>query len=113
MLYWARSLRGLKMERTAPTASTGVALVVASVVDLGLAVLLVGVSGFILQGVNNQGPMMPEAIFLMLMIALCLAAPAAAWLLRARQASPHVVLAIGYAPPAIAVLVLIAEPLFA
>lgn len=101
------------MDGAAPsTASTSVALIVATVADLGLAVLLIGVSGFILQGVNNQGPMMPEAIFLVLMIGLCLAAPAAAWFLRARQTSAHAVLAIGYAPLAIAALFLIAEPLF-
>ena len=29
-----------------------------------MGLLLISVSGFILQGVNNTGPMMPEAVFL-------------------------------------------------
>ena len=32
--------------------------------DFGMGLLLISVSGFILQGVNNTGPMMPEAVFL-------------------------------------------------
>jgi hypothetical protein len=43
-------------------------IVIAAVADLALGALLVAVSGFVLQGVNNTGPMMPEAIFYVLMI---------------------------------------------
>lgn len=58
-------------------------LVLITLADLGLAVLLVAVSGFILQGVNNTGPM-PGATLYVLFILGCLAAPALAWLLQGR-----------------------------
>jgi hypothetical protein len=86
-------------------------LVIATLLDLGLGLLLVAVSGFILEGVNNTGAMMPDAVFLVLMIALCIAAPLAAWLLRKRLAASAVLL-LAYAPLMIAALVLLAEPLF-
>ena len=37
-------------------------LLIATVLDVGMGLLLIGVTGFILQGVNNTGPMMPEAV---------------------------------------------------
>ncbi len=49
-------------------------LIVATIADLALGVLLVAVSGFILQGVNNTGPM-DGAIWFVLMVLLCFAAP--------------------------------------
>ena len=33
-----------------------------------LAALLIGVSGFVLEGVNNTGPAMPAAVFLIAFI---------------------------------------------
>ena len=88
------------------------ALVLATIADLGLAALLVAVSGFVLQGVNNTGPMMPEAAFLVGMIALCLLTPLAGWVLRARAARPAAVLGTAFAPPALAGAVLLAQPMF-
>ena len=87
------------------------ALVIATVLDLGLALLLIGVSGFVLQGVNNTGPMMPEAILFILMIVISIASPLAAWAFR-RDLGSATLLALAYAPPVIAVGVLLAEPLF-
>lgn len=87
------------------------ALIIATVLDLGLGLLLASVSGFILQGVNNTGPMMPDAVFFVLMIALCFGAPIAAWSVR-RRLAPAVVLAIAYSPPIVLVAALSAEPLF-
>lgn len=55
-------------------------LIVAGLAGLALGVLLVAVSGFILQGVNNTGPMMPEALFYVIIMAWCFIAPLAAWL---------------------------------
>ena len=88
------------------------ALLIATVLDVGMGLLLIGVSGFILQGVNNTGPMMPEAVLFVLMIALCVGAPSAAWFLRGRLA-PLAVLAIAYSPLVVAGLVLLAGPMFA
>jgi hypothetical protein len=89
------------------------ALILATVADLALAALLVAVSGFVLQGVNNTGPMMPEAALLVGMIVLCLLAPVAAWVLRARAAGPAAVLGAACAPLALAAAALLVEPLFA
>jgi hypothetical protein len=87
------------------------ALVVATVLDLGLGLLMISVSGFVLQGVNNTGPMMPEALFFGLMVALCFGAPIAAWSLRRRLASPTL-LAIACSPLLVTTGVLLLEPMF-
>jgi hypothetical protein len=85
-------------------------LIVATIADLALGVLLVAVSGFILQGVNNTGPM-DGAIWFVLMLLLCFAAPVLGWVLRKRM-PPPAVLAIAFSPIIIGALVLLAEPLF-
>ena len=87
-------------------------LVLATVVDLGLAALLVGVSGFVLEGVNNTGPTMPDAVILVAFIVFSVAAPLVAWGRRSR-ARPAATLIIAWAPPAIAAIVLLLEPLLA
>lgn len=87
------------------------ALIIATVADCCLGLLLVATSGFVLQGVNNTGPMMPDAVFYVLMIGLCFAAPVVAWALKNRLASPAV-LAIAYSPFIVMGLALLAEPLF-
>ena len=87
-------------------------LVVATLIDFALAALLVGVSGFILEGVNNSGPEMPAAAMLVGFIILCFAAPIAAWWGRRRNFRPAPLVGLAYAPPAIAALVLLAEPYF-
>jgi uncharacterized membrane protein len=86
-------------------------LVLATLADLALAALLVAVSGFVLQGVTNTGPEMPEAAFYVGYVALCVVAPVAAWMLRLRRARPALVLGMACAPLAIAALALVAEPL--
>ncbi len=86
-------------------------LVIATVIDLGLAVLLVAVSGFILEGVNNTGPM-PGAMWYVAFIVFCVVAPAAAWILRHR-APPAVPLILVFTPIVIGAIVMAAEPLFA
>ena len=88
------------------------ALIVATLADIGLAILLVAVSGFILQGVNNQGAMQPEAALLVLMVGFALAAPAVAWVLRSRQSNPKITLAIAYGPLIVAATLLLVEPIF-
>ena len=87
-------------------------LVIATLIDWALAALLVGVSGFILEGVNNTGPEMPAAVSLVVFVILCVAAPLAAWTMRKRAIRPSVTLALAYAPIVIAALVLLAEPYF-
>ena len=86
-------------------------LIFATIVDLALAALLVAISGFVLQGVNNTGPMMPEAIFYILMIVVCVLAPVIAWSARGHL-SPGATVVTAFAPIGVAALVLIAEPLF-
>jgi MFS-type transporter involved in bile tolerance (Atg22 family) len=86
-------------------------LVVATLIDFALAALLVGVSGFILEGVNNSGPEMPAAAMLVGFIILCFAAPIAAWLMRARGYRPAAFLALTCAPLMIAAVILLLEPL--
>ena len=87
-------------------------LAIATLIDLALAALLIGVSGFILEGVNNTGPQMPEAALLVAFVVACIAAPVVAWIGRSRGWKPGLLLALVLAPPAIAVVVLLAEPLF-
>ena len=61
-----------------------VLFIVAGLADIALGVLLIAVSGFILQGVYNTGPMLPEAVFYVIMMAWCFVAPLATWLSRSR-----------------------------
>lgn len=84
-------------------------LILITLADLGLAALLIAVSGFILQGVNNTGPMMPEAIFYVLLILLCFVAPTIAWMKRDGIA-PVIVVGIAAAPLGFAVLALFTGP---
>jgi hypothetical protein len=85
------------------------ALIAITLVDAALGVLLIAVSGFILEGVNNTGPMMPEAVLFVGLIALCFAAPAIAWTMR-KRASAGVTIAIAVAPLVIAAIAVLAEP---
>jgi hypothetical protein len=54
------------------------------IADAALAVLLIAVSGFMLQGVNNTGPA-PFAALYVGMILWCIAAPIIGWIVRGRQ----------------------------
>ena len=87
------------------------ALILATVADLALALLLIAVSGFVLEGVNNEGAMMPEAILFALLIGFSVAAPGIGWALR--RTSPTISLVVAYGPLAIAAAVLLVEPMFA
>ncbi len=89
------------------------ALAIATLIDLALAALLVGVSGFILEGVNNTGPEMPTAALLVGFIVFAVAAPLVAWAMRARAVRSGPVLALAYAPIVIAAATLLLEPAFA
>jgi len=82
-----------------------------TVIDLGLAALLVAVSGFILQGVNNTGPI-PGAGWYVGFVVFCVAAPSAAWVLR-RRAHPIVPLALVFAPIVVGAIVMLLGPVFA
>lgn len=75
----------------------GVLLVILAIANYALALLLVAVSGFILQGVNNTGPMLPEAYFFVAMIAAAVIAPTFALVMR-RRLQPTTALAITAAP---------------
>jgi hypothetical protein len=86
-------------------------LAIATVIDLGLAALLIAVSGFILEGVNNTGPM-PGAVWYVAFILFCIIAPAAAWILR-RRAHPIVPLTCALAPIVIAIVVTLLESMLA
>jgi len=87
-------------------------LVLATIIDLGIGVLFIAVSGFVLQGVNNTGPeSMPTAVGFVAFVILCFAAPVAAWALRGRLPAAAVQ-AIVWSPVAVVALVSMLEPLF-
>lgn len=86
-------------------------LVLVTVADAALAILLIAVSGFVLEGVNGGGPEMPGAALFIAMIIVTLVAPFVAWGIRARAGDGAAVLT-GALPLALAVLALLAEPLF-
>ena len=85
----------------------------ATLIDWALAALLVGLSGFILEGVNNTGPQMPAAALLVAFVLFALAAPVAAWVMRRHAVPSSIVLALAAAPIVIAGAVLLLEPAFA
>lgn len=87
-------------------------LAIATLIDVALAALLVGVSGFILEGVNNTGPDMPSAAMLVAFVIFALAAPITGWIMRKHGWRTGAVIALAYAPIEIAALVLLAEPYF-
>jgi hypothetical protein len=59
-------------------------LFVLGLADIALCVLLAALSGFILHGVNNTGPIMPDAIFYLALLLWCFVAPLLAIILRNR-----------------------------
>lgn len=88
-----------------------VVLVILNLLNLGLGILLISVSGFILQGVNNTGPMLPEAMLYVAMIVVCFAVPLIVW--AAHNVLPKSVsFAIAALPLAISAAVLLSEPYF-
>ena len=84
-------------------------LILLVVTNLALALLLVALSGFILQGVNNTGPMMPEAVFYIALIVAAIIAPLTALLLR-KRVSQGTAIAIAAAPLACAAAALLIGP---
>ncbi|MDX2308227.1 MAG: hypothetical protein NW216_08315 [Hyphomicrobium sp.] len=87
---------------------TGI-LVILTLIDIALAIFLVWVSGFILQGVNNTGPIMPEAIYFVGLLVSCVALPALAWLLRTRLEAGMTLL-IAALPPILFAMLLSLSP---
>lgn len=85
------------------------ALILLTIADLALALLLIAVSGFVLEGVNNTGPQMPDALIFGLLLAGAIAAPALAWFLRHRF-DPPAILALAAAPLVIAGGILMLGP---
>lgn len=84
-------------------------LIILTVADLALGVLLISVSGFILEGVNNTGPMMPDAIYFVAELIGCFLAPLVAWGLRRRIGS-QVALIIAGIPLVVALIALNMKP---
>ncbi len=87
-------------------------LAIATLIDWALAALLVGVSGFVLEGVNNTGPEMPAAALLVAFIVFALAAPLAAWVMRRRGWRPGVFATLACSPIVVAGGALLLEPIF-
>ena len=85
------------------------ALILLTIADLALALLLVAVSGFVFEGVNNTGPQMPDALIFGLLLLGAVAAPALAWLLRHRF-DPPTILALAAAALVVAVGILMVGP---
>ena len=83
-------------------------MILATIADIGMLLLLLAVSGFVLQGVNNTGPQMPDALWFGLIVLATIACPIAAWIGRARL-GPGWSLAIAAAPPVGALLVIFLE----
>ena len=85
-------------------------LAIATAIDIILAGFLVAVSGFILEGVNNTGPMQDAGWFVAFII-FCVVAPIAAWILRKRMPAA-VPLVLAFAPIVVGAVVLLLEPAF-
>ena len=83
-------------------------LILATIADIGMLLLLLAVSGFVLQGVNNTGPQMPDALWFGLIVLATIAAPIVAWVWRARL-GPGLSLAIAAAPPVGALILVFLE----
>jgi hypothetical protein len=89
---------------------TKVLLIVAALIDLALAALLVGVSGFLFgSGPESMhaGPLFTAAYAAAVIV--CIAAPVAGFLVNARG-KPGLGLALAWMPPAGAVLALLIPP---
>ncbi len=85
------------------------ALILLTIADLALALLLIAVSGFVLEGVNNTGPQMLDALYFGAMLLGTIAAPLLAWFLRHRF-DPPTTLALAAAPLIVAVGILVVGP---
>ena len=85
------------------------ALILLTIADLALALLLISISGYVLEGVNNTGPQMPEALFFILLLLGAFTAPALAWALRHRIDGAGTI-AIAAAPLVIGAGILLLEP---
>ena len=83
-------------------------LVLATIADAIMALALLLVSPFVIKGVNNAGPQMPDALWFGLIVLATIACPIAAWIGRARL-GPGWSLAIAAAPPVGALLVIFLE----
>lgn len=87
----------------------GVLLVILAIANYALALLLIAVSGFILQGVNNTGAMLPEAYFFVALIIAAVVAPTFVLLMRKRL-TPQTAIGIAAAPLLFAAAALLIGP---
>lgn len=87
----------------------GMFLIVLVVADFALALFLIALSGFILQGVNNTGPMMPEAMFYVALIIAAIIAPVIALVLK-RKGRIEKAFAIAAVPLVCAAAALLIQP---
>jgi hypothetical protein len=85
------------------------ALILLTLADLALLGLLVAVSGFVLEGVNNTGPMMPQAVGYVAFMVACIVAPAVAWWSRTRW-QPATTLLVAASPLLVAAMALLVQP---
>ena len=83
-------------------------LVLATIADAIMALALLLVSPFVVKGVNNAGPQMPDALYFFLILFAAIAAPLVAWIWRARL-GPGWSLAIAAAPPVGALVLIFLE----
>jgi hypothetical protein len=86
-------------------------LVILTVIDLGIAVLFIAVSGFVLEGVNGTGTGADAGLYVGFIL-VCLMAPAVAWWLRSRAANAAYVVALAAGPPTGLAAALLLQPLF-
>ena len=85
-------------------------MVLATIADMVMALALLLVSPFVIKGVNNAGPQMPDALYFFLILFATLAAPLVAWIWRARL-GPALSLAVAAAPPLLALAVMFFDSL--
>jgi hypothetical protein len=83
-----------------------VILTIIGLADFAIGILLIAVSGFILQGVYNTGPMMPDAIFYVAFVVWCFAAPVLAFVFR-RRLSTTALMLIAASPAAVFLFLMI------
>lgn len=76
-------------------------LVLATIADAIMALALLLVSPFVIKGVNNAGPQMPDALYFFLILLAAIAAPVIAWIWIERR-RPGLAALLAAAPPTLA-----------
>lgn len=80
-------------------------LILATLADIVMALALLLVSPFVIKGVNNSGPQMPDALYFFLILLAAIAAPVVAWIWLERRHPGQAVL-LAAAPPLLSVAVI-------